>query len=140
MLSTCCPVRLVRSTLGQQQQNLGLGLTIIMPVLERIQGFLLRVETRMILYIDIFLARDTMVLIEDISIRLIDRVSGEESALRDKEGQWAYRLNCIQLQGLNISDFFAARIGRLGLVSGKSARVFTFLCSTCKFSNLFLIM
>ena len=42
MLSTCCPVRFVmRSTLGQQQQNLGLGLTIIRPVLERIQGFLL---------------------------------------------------------------------------------------------------
>ena len=62
MLSTCCPVRFVmRSTLGQQQQNLGLGLTIIRPVLERIQGFLLRVETRMIFYIDIFLARDTMV-------------------------------------------------------------------------------
>ena len=96
----------MRSTLGQQQQNLVLGLTIIRPVLERIQGFLLRVETRMILYIDIFLARDTMVLIEDISIRLIDRVSGEESALRDKEGQWAYRLSSIQPQGLNISDFF----------------------------------
>ena len=59
--------------------------------------------------------------LEDVSIQLIDRVSGEESALRDKEGQWAYRLNCIQPQGLNISDFFAARIGRLGLVSGKSA-------------------
>ena len=44
--------------------------------------------------------------LEDVSIQLIDRVSGEESALRDKEGQWAYRLNCIQPQGLNISDFF----------------------------------
>ena len=63
MLSTCCPVRFVmRSTLGQQQQNLGSGLTIIRPVLECIQGFLLRVETRMIFYIDIFLALDTMVL------------------------------------------------------------------------------
>ena len=44
--------------------------------------------------------------LEDVSIQLIDRVSGKESALRDKEGQWAYRLNCIQPQGLNISDFF----------------------------------
>ena len=44
--------------------------------------------------------------LEDVSIQLIDRVSGEESALRDKEGQWAYRLSCIQPQGLNISDFF----------------------------------
>ena len=44
--------------------------------------------------------------LEDVSIQLIDRGSGEESALRDKEGQWAYRLNCIQPQGLNISDFF----------------------------------
>ena len=63
MLSTRCPVRFVmRSTLGQQQQNVRLGLTIIRPVLKRIQGFLLRVEKRMIFYIDIFLARDTMVL------------------------------------------------------------------------------
>ena len=50
------------STLGQQQQNLGLGKARIRPVLERIQGFLLRVETRMIFYIDIFLARDNTVL------------------------------------------------------------------------------
>ena len=62
MLSTC-PVRFaMHSMLGQQQQNLGLGLTIIRPVLEHIQGFLLRLETRMIFYIDIFLARDTLVL------------------------------------------------------------------------------
>ena len=33
-----------------------------------------------------------------------------------------------------------ARIGRLGLASGTSARVFIFLCSACKFSNLFVIM
>ena len=63
--------------------------------------------------------------LEDVSIQLIDRVSGEESALRDKEGQWAYRLNCI----------FTARIGPLDLASGKSTRVFIFLCSACKFSN-----
>ena len=93
----------------------------------------------MIFYIDIFLARDTMVS-EDVSIQLIDGVSGKETALLDKEGQWANRLNCIQPQGLNISDFFTARIGRLGLASGKSARVFIFLCSACKFSNLFVIM
>ena len=63
MLSTCCPVRFVMcSTLGQQQQNLGLGLTIIRPVLELIPGFLLRVETRMIFCKDIFSARDIMVL------------------------------------------------------------------------------
>ena len=57
----------------------------------------------MVFYIDIFLAQDTMVLRMS---QLIDRASGEESALRDKEGQWAYRLNCIQPQGLNINDFF----------------------------------
>ena len=57
MLSTCCLARFVmRSTLGQQQQNLGLGLTIIRPVLERIQGFLLRAETRMIFCIAFFFA------------------------------------------------------------------------------------
>ena len=62
MLSTC-PVRFVmRTTLGQQHQNLGLGLTIIRSVLEHIEGFLLRLKTRMIFYIDIFLAGDTLVL------------------------------------------------------------------------------
>ena len=44
--------------------------------------------------------------LEDVSVQLIDQVSREESALRDKEGQWAYRLNSIQPQGLNISDSF----------------------------------
>ena len=78
--------------------------------------------------------------LEDVSIQSIDRVSGEESALRDKEGHWAYRLNCNQPKGLNISDLITARIGRLGLASGKSERVFMFLCSACKFSNLFVIM
>ena len=78
--------------------------------------------------------------LEDVSIQLIDRLSGEESALRDKEGHWAYRLNCNQPKGLNISDLITARIGRLGLASGKSERVFMFLCSACKYSNLFVIM
>ena len=45
--------------------------------------------------------------LEDVSIQLLDTVSGEESALRDKKkGQWAYRLHCIQPQGWNISDSF----------------------------------
>ena len=67
MLSTCYPVRFVkRSTLGQQQQNKSLGLTIIRLVLGRIQGFLLRVETRMILYIENR--------IENVSIQFIDSV------------------------------------------------------------------
>jgi len=43
--------------------------------------------------------------LEDVNIKLIDRVS-DESALLDKEGQWAYRLRCIKPQGLNRSDFF----------------------------------
>ena len=47
---------------------------------------------------------------------------------------------CIQPQGLNISDFFTPNIGRLGLASGKSERVFILLCSACKFSNLFVIV
>ena len=42
----------MRSMLGQQQQNVGLGLTVIRPIL----------ATRMILYVDIFLAWDTLVL------------------------------------------------------------------------------
>ena len=36
--------------------------TIMKRILERIQGLLLRVEIRIILYMDIFLAQDTMVL------------------------------------------------------------------------------
>ena len=44
--------------------------------------------------------------LEDVSIQLIDIVSGKGSARRDKEGQWAYRLDCTQPKGLNISDFF----------------------------------
>ena len=51
--------------------------------------------------------------LEDVSIQSIDRVSGEESALWDKEGHWAYRFNCNQPKGLNISDLITARIGRL---------------------------
>ena len=47
---------------GSATTKFGLSFTILRPVLERIQGFLLRVETRMIFYVDIFLARDTMVL------------------------------------------------------------------------------
>ena len=35
---------------------------------------------------------------------------------------------------------FTFIIGRLGLVSCKSARVFIFFCSTCKFSNLLVII
>ena len=47
---------------GSATTKFRLSFTILRPVLERIQGFLLRVETRMIFCIDIFLARDTMVL------------------------------------------------------------------------------
>ena len=42
----------MRSMLGQQQQNVGLGSTVIRPIL----------ATRMILYVDIFLAWNTLVL------------------------------------------------------------------------------
>ena len=54
----------------------------------------------MILYVGIFLAQDTMVFRMSVYNAGNCRVSGEESALRVKEGQWAYRLNCIQPQGL----------------------------------------
>ena len=53
-----CHVQYVGSTATKFR----LSLTIIRPVLGRIPGFLLRVETRMIFCIDIFSARDTMVL------------------------------------------------------------------------------
>ena len=47
--------------LGQDQQNLGLYL-IKSLVLERTEDCLLRVETKMILYIDIFLTQYAMVM------------------------------------------------------------------------------
>ena len=43
--------------------------------------------------------------LSDMKIQLIDRVNGEEQ-LRDKEGQWAYRLNTLDPHGLNDNDFF----------------------------------
>ena len=43
--------------------------------------------------------------LSDMKIQLIDRVNGEEQ-LREKEGQWAYRLNTLDPHGLNDNDFF----------------------------------
>ena len=43
--------------------------------------------------------------LSDVGIQLIDRVNGEEQ-LREKEGQWAYRLNTLDPNGLNDNDFF----------------------------------
>ena len=46
--------------------------------------------------------------LRDMKIQLIDKVNGEEE-LRDKEGQWAYRLNTLRPNGLNDNDFFFAQ-------------------------------
>ena len=43
--------------------------------------------------------------VSDIEVMLIDRVFGEER-LRDKEGQWAYRLRTVAPDGLNSNDLF----------------------------------
>ena len=43
--------------------------------------------------------------LRDIQIQLIDRVNGGEQ-LREKEGQWAYRLKTLDPNGLNDNDFF----------------------------------
>ena len=43
--------------------------------------------------------------LSDVRIQLIDRVNGEEQ-LREKEGQWAYKLKTLDLNGLNDNDFF----------------------------------
>ena len=43
--------------------------------------------------------------LRDVNVQLIDRVNGEEE-LRDKEGQWAYRLKSVKPSGLNDNDFF----------------------------------
>ena len=41
----------------------------------------------------------------DIKVQIIDRVNRKDE-LRDKEGQWAYRLNTLSPYGLNDNDFF----------------------------------
>ena len=43
--------------------------------------------------------------LQDVRIQLIDRVNGEEN-LREKEGQWAYKLKTLDPNGLNDNDFF----------------------------------
>ena len=43
--------------------------------------------------------------LSDLKIQLIDRVNGEKQ-LREKEGQWAYKLNTLDPNGLNDNDFF----------------------------------
>ena len=43
--------------------------------------------------------------LSDVKIQLIDQVNGEEH-LREKEGQWAYRLKTLVPNGLNDNDFF----------------------------------
>ena len=43
--------------------------------------------------------------VSDIEVMLIDRVFGEER-LRDKEGQWAYRLRTVAPDRLHSNDFF----------------------------------
>ena len=43
--------------------------------------------------------------VSDIEVMLLDRVFVEEQ-LRDKEGQWAYRLRTVAPDGRNSNDFF----------------------------------
>ena len=42
--------------------------------------------------------------LKDLKIQLIDRVNKREE-LRDREGQWTYRLNTLSHYGLNNDDF-----------------------------------
>ena len=44
--------------------------------------------------------------VKDVEVTLIDRVNGNECDLREKEGQWAYRLKTLTPDGLNTNDFF----------------------------------
>ena len=45
--------------------------------------------------------------LKDEKIQSIDRVNGEDK-LQEKEGQWAYRLKALDLNGLNDNNFFCA--------------------------------
>ena len=42
--------------------------------------------------------------VKDVEVTLIDRVNGNECDLREKEGQWAYRLKTLTPDGLNTND------------------------------------
>ena len=46
--------------------------------------------------------------LEHVSIQLIDRAKGEKE-LRDKEGQWVYKLGTLKPQGLNENGGFYAQ-------------------------------
>jgi len=43
--------------------------------------------------------------LQDVNLNLIDKVNAKEDLIA-KEGQWAYRLRSVRLEGLNESDFF----------------------------------
>ena len=61
--------------------------------------------------------------LEDMTIQLIDRVKGENE-LREKEGQWIYKLGTLAPHGLNDNDGFlrskqkVARGNNIFLVAG----------------------
>ena len=50
--------------------------------------------------------------LSDVKIQLIDRVNGEEQ-LREKEGEWVYRLKTLDPNGVNDNDFSLCKTGVL---------------------------
>ena len=64
-------------------------------------------------------------------IQLIDQVNGEEQ-LREKEGQWAYRLKTLVPNGLNDNDFFFLR--KTGVLDVREL-LFMYLARKCRRVN-----
>ena len=71
--------------------------------------------------------------LEDVSIKLIDRLSREESALQDKKVSGTIAWTVFSIRAW-IKWLFIARISCL--TSGKSVYMVIFLCSAQTFSNL----
>lgn len=98
----------------QLLQNLGVGLITINQGSRPTEGLPLQIISRMIVYICTLINEPGHQGLTDVRVRLIDKCYNE-TRLRDREAQWAYRLRSIHPLGLNSDDFFCSRSPRRDL-------------------------